>query len=105
PEVGQPDGFYDGHALVVKYARISLRGDRLPRCVLRQVPVHRPALVRHRVSDLAEHLGELLRVAERNARPTGARAGTAGTAAAAPAPARRAPAGARSARVGTARTA
>ena len=52
-------------ALDVQDAGVALGGDRLPGDVLGQIPVDRAALVGHQVRELAQRLGELLRVAHR----------------------------------------
>ena len=101
PQVGQPDRLGDLPALRVEHARVARRHDRVPGHVLGQVPVDRAAAVGQHVGELAQRVGELLRVAHRPERPhrpaTGelpasgdtaaARAGPAATRAAGPAPA------------------
>ena len=65
PQVGQPERLGDLAALLVEHARITLGGHRLPGHVLGQVPVDRAALPGHQVGELAQRVGELLRIAQR----------------------------------------
>ena len=63
PEVGEPQRLDHLAAVDVQDARVALLRDRLPGDVLGQVPVHRAALPGHQIGELAQRVGELLRVA------------------------------------------
>ena len=71
PQVGQPDGLGDLPALRLQHARVARRDDRVPGHVLGQIPVDRAALPGQQVGELAQRVGELLRVAHRPERPLG----------------------------------
>ena len=88
PEVGRPDRLDRLAPVDLQHARVALGGDGLPRHVLGEVPVDRPALPGHQVGELAQGVGELLRVAQRPERSHRSRR---------PPRAARAPAGARAA--------
>ena len=68
PEVGRPDRLHRLAPVDLQDARIPLGGDGLPRHVLGEIPVDRPALPGHQVGELAQGVGELLRVAQRSQR-------------------------------------
>ena len=72
PQVSEPERFGDLAAVVSENARVALGGEGLPRDVLGEVPVDRAALPGHQVGELAQCIGELLRVAERSQRPASA---------------------------------
>src|SRR6202034_4840902 len=72
PQVSGPERVGGLAAVDLENARVALRGDGLPRDVLREVPVDRAALPGHQVRELAQRIGELLRVAERSQRSAGA---------------------------------
>src|SRR6185437_3104938 len=69
PQIGQADRFSDLVSVRVQHAWVAFGGHGLTRYVLGELPVHRPALPGHQVSELAQCFRELLRVPERAERP------------------------------------